>query len=94
MADFVNVARGPSNANQIVAAIQQLRAGLGTLKELNGLRAQAIGESQAKMQAVFNVSTAAEAQILSDRWSALIAAADGGTITVLTDFVDAFNVSN
>jgi len=80
-------------ARQTVEAINLFRACIGKLESLDGLRAQSIGVSAAEVQMLFGVEDATQAQALSDRWAAFLAAYNGGTITVVSDFFDAFSAS-
>ncbi len=72
MANIIKIAPSNSTGSRIVTAMDQVRQGVGTLRELDGLRANAIGMSQAEMKAVFGTATSNDAQGLSDRWSALL----------------------
>ena len=65
---------------------------MGILEELDGVRAQAIGDSQATMASTFGTATNDQAQALSDRWSAFLAAyGDSGNAEMgkLRDLADA-----
>ncbi len=72
MANIIKIAPNNSTGSRIVTAMDQVRQGVGTLRELDGLRANAIGAGQAEMKAVFGTATTDDAQGLSDRWSALL----------------------
>jgi hypothetical protein len=72
MANIIKIAPTNSTGSRVITAIDQMRQGIGTLRELDGLRANAIGTSQAEMQAVFGTATSSDAQGLSDRWGALL----------------------
>jgi len=90
MAEIVTLDRNASHAaGQIAQAIDLLRNGLAKLERMDGLRAQSIAESPAVMASNFGVENDAEAQALSDRIAALLAAYNGGTIPVLSDLIDA-----
>jgi hypothetical protein len=70
--------------------------GIGLLEELDGLRAQAIGESAGTMQSVFGCGTSGEAQALNDRWVDFLAAYNdtGNTeYSKLRDLIDALVAS-
>ena len=77
MASFVHINTNKVDGTQVISALQQISNGLGTLQELEGRRAEAIATSQAEMQSIFGTSTPEEAQVLSDRWAALLLALDG-----------------
>lgn len=62
------------NGQRIMNAVDQIRTGLGTLQEFDGLRAESISAGQATMASNFGLIDNAQAQALSDRWSALLAA--------------------
>lgn len=72
MALIVNINETNRNGAQVLSAIGQLRAGLGTLQELNGLRAESIGAGQATMAANFGIADNSQAQALNDRWGDLM----------------------
>lgn len=72
MALIVNINATNQNGVQVLAAVNQIRAGLGTLQELNGLRAESIAAGQATMAANFGVASDAQAQALNDRWGDLM----------------------
>lgn len=96
MATIINInsSNRTANARDVVQAVNNLRNALGILEKLDGLRAEAIGASQATMASVFSVATNAEAQALSDRWGALLAAWNDSSNTEfakLRDFINAFN---
>lgn len=63
------------NGGRILSALAQIRDGLGTLHELDGLRAESIGAGQAAMGANFGIeNTGNMPQAMSDRWGGLLAA--------------------
>ena len=74
MANILKIAPSNPTGSRIVTALDQVRQGVGTLRELDGLRANAIGTSTTEMKAVFGTSSTDEAQALSDRWAGLLAA--------------------
>lgn len=81
MAQLVHINRSVPAGAEIYNALLQIRNGLGKLEEMEGLKNEAIGQGDnaVTMQAVFGTNTTAEAQALSDRWGALLAAwNDGG----------------
>lgn len=84
------------NGGKVLGALQQIREGIGTLQELNGLRAESIGASQAIMTQNFNAISGTDAQILSDRWGAFLAAWDdlgNPDYAVLRDMVNAITAA-
>ena len=95
MANIIKIAPSNSTGSRVVSALDQVRQGVGTLRELDGLRANAIGTSQAEMKAVFGTTTTNDAQGLSDRWSALLTAmydpndAAYSHLGLLRDLIDA-----
>lgn len=74
MAEIVYVNSTNQNGGRVLGALAQIRDGLGTLQELDGLRAESIGAGQETMGANFGVADDGQAQALSDRWGALLAA--------------------
>ena len=72
MANIIKISPSNSTGSRIVTALDQVRQGVGTLRELDGLRANAIGTSQTEMKSVFGTTTTSDAQALSDRWGALL----------------------
>lgn len=74
MATIIKVNRTVPNGAKVYNALNQILNGLGTLQELDNLRADAIGTSQTVMSEVFGLYSDADAQALNDRWIALIAA--------------------
>ena len=95
MANILKIAPNNAMGSRVVTAMDQVRAGIGTLRELDGLRANAIGAGQAEMKSVFGTATADDAQGLSDRWSGLLAAlydpnhAAYGHFGLLRDLIEA-----
>lgn len=92
MALIVYVNNTNQNGARVLAAMNQIREGLGTLQEYDGLRLESIGAGQATMAANFGVADNSQAQALSDRWGALLAAyEDGGNaeFAKLRDMVNA-----
>lgn len=87
MATLVYVDRSARDGARVLNALQLLKQGIGELYALDGTRAQAIGTSQAAMQAVFGTDTASSAQALSDRMSAWLAAQ--ASLSTLHDLIDA-----
>jgi len=96
MASIIKIAPNNVYGSRVVTALDQIRQGLGTLQELNGLRDQAIaaGDSGTTMKAVFGVTSAADAQALSDRWQNLLNVAlnpndpNYGTFIYLRDLIN------
>lgn len=74
MATIGYINQNNANGQRVLNALNQIRTGLGTLQELDGLRAESIGAGQSTMAANFGVDSDANAQGLSDRWSALLSA--------------------
>jgi hypothetical protein len=74
MAAITYITNNNDNGKAVMTALKQIREGLGTLQELDGLRAESIGAGQATMAANFGVQNDSQAQALSDRWGALLAA--------------------
>jgi hypothetical protein len=98
MANIIKIAASNSTGSRVITAIDQMRQGVGTLRELDGLRANAMGSGQVEMKAVFGTATNDDAQGLSDRWSALLAAmydpnhAAYGHFGLLRDLIEAVSV--
>lgn len=91
MATIAYIGTG-GNGGRVLGALQQIRSGIGVLQELNGLRAESIGASQAIMAQNFNAAGNADGQILSDRWGAFLAAWDdlgNSDYSILRDMVNA-----
>lgn len=76
MAQIVYVSPNNRNGAEVMQAIQQIRRGFGTLRELDGLRAESIAVSAQQMADNFGITDAAQAQALSDRWDTVITALD------------------
>lgn len=74
MAQLVHLDRTVAQGLEVYSALTQIRNGLGKLEELDGLRAEAIGQSATIFAAVFGTNDATEAQALSDRWATLLSA--------------------
>lgn len=95
MADILLIAQSSQLGGRIVGAAQSIRGGFATLNELDGIRDNAIGDSQATMQVLFGTASTQDAQTLSDRWGALLYNAynEGSThyaaYAYLRDFIDA-----
>lgn len=93
MAELVHINRSVAAGLEVYSALTQIRNGIGKLEELEGLKNEAIGVSQGTMQSVFGTNTTTEAQILSDRWGAFLAAWNDGNnaeFAKLRDLVNAF----
>lgn len=73
MATIAYIGTG-GNGGRVLSALQQIRSGISVLQELDGLRLESIGASQAIMQQNFSAASGTDAQILSDRWGAFLAA--------------------
>ena len=95
MASLIYLDSSNAKGGEVLAALQKIQAGVGTLMALDGLRGQAIGDSVATMQTVFGVGDTTQAQALSDRWAALLASientgdADYAAFAKLRDLMDA-----
>jgi hypothetical protein len=95
MATIIQIAPNNAYGAAVVNAAAKLREAFGTLQELDGLRAEAIGSSQAQMQEIFGALSASDAQALNDRWANLLGAVfnSGNSsydeLAVLRDFMNA-----
>lgn len=92
MASIVYLSTANPRAIEVVAALGEINEGLSTLQKLNGLRAEAIAAGAATMETVFGAGDETQAQALSDRWAALLAAyADSGNteFAKLRDMINA-----
>lgn len=76
MALIININRNTQGGAEVYNALIAIRNGLGALQRLDGLRGEAIGDSTTTMQSVFGCGDTTEAQALSDRWVAVLAALD------------------
>ena len=74
MAVITYIKSSQANGSRVLAALAQIRSGIGVLQELDGLRLESIGASQATMAQNFGAASNADAQALSDRWGAFLAA--------------------
>lgn len=74
MASLVYMSTGNQRAIEVVEALSKINEGFSTLQKLDGLRAECIGVSAATVASVFGVADNTQAQALSDRWAALLAA--------------------
>jgi hypothetical protein len=77
MALIVRITSNNPQGQQVMNALAQIREGVATLRKFDGLRLEAIGAGQATMADVFGVASNEQAQAISDRWGALLAAHDG-----------------
>lgn len=92
MATIVYVNSSNPNGSRVLSALQQIRSGISTLQELDGLRAESIGAGQTTMASNFGAASNTDAQALSDRWGAFLAAWDdmgNSDYSVLRDMVNA-----
>jgi hypothetical protein len=89
MASIVTVSGATPESSQLLNAVNNIRAGIGMLQALRGRSTQCIAVSQAKYQAVFGTDTTGSAQALHDRLENLLTAYEGGTLTTLSDLIDA-----
>lgn len=80
MANFVHISASSIDGQRVTAALTQISNGIGTMQELEGRRIAAISDGAATMQSVFGVATEAEAQILSDKWAAFLAAFNSASV--------------
>lgn len=74
MAQIVYLNSTNANGGRVLSALSQINDGLGKLREMDGLRAESIGAGAATMASNFGAFDSAQAQALSDRWGALLAA--------------------
>ena len=88
MAAILQVDPNATRGQQVLNAIAQIQQGLGTLRTLDGLRAEAIAVNGAEVQAIFGVQGASTGLAFSDRWSALLALIDEDD-TGAQDFLNA-----
>jgi len=96
MALIVKVSANNARGQEVMNALEQVRAGIAVLQKFDGLRAESIGAGAAEMAVNFGVADSTQAQALSDRWSALLAAyADTGNAeySKLRDLVNAITYS-
>lgn len=77
MASIVYLNSSNPNGARVLAALRQVKAALGDLEELDGLRANSIGISAATVASNFGVQDNTQAQTFSDRMSAVIAWING-----------------
>jgi hypothetical protein len=85
MATLVTMNLDAPLAQEVYDAIENIRAGLGTLKKLDGVRAELIAVSPAKLGEQIGVVNTGQAQAFNDRWNAVAA----GTYTGLGDLINA-----
>jgi hypothetical protein len=85
MALLVHLDTVNTRAKRLADAIQSIQTGLSVLRELDGLRAQAIGVNVAAFGVAFGIANTSEAQAFCDRWGAIAAKNYAG----LQDFLDA-----
>lgn len=88
MATIIEIDGSSRSGTQVLQAIGLMRQGLGKLRELNGLRANAIGEGLPVFKSVFGVASDADAQALNDRWAATIAAFESAPAQTIRDLLD------
>ena len=74
MATIVRITRTVPSGLEMFSALMQIRNGIGKLKELDELRANAIGMSAAEMVSVFGLASEVDAQTINDRWDAFLSA--------------------
>lgn len=72
MADIIKIAPNNQYGQVPVRAASLFREAFSLLEQYDGVRNQAISESQAQMKAVFGTATEQDAQTLSDRWGSLL----------------------
>lgn len=77
MADIVYLNSSNQNGQRILSALRQVKSALADLEELDGLRANSIGGGAATLAANFGVQDNTQAQIFSDRMSAVVAWLNG-----------------
>lgn len=71
MADIVYIQTSNPNGAKVLNALRKIQEGIGELNQLDGLRANSIGSSQAVMATNFGTADNTQAQILSDRLSSV-----------------------
>lgn len=71
MAQIVKISTSNVMGRQALDAVQLIRAGIGKLQELNGIRAEAIGVGAAEMESIFGIESGG-GQAHSDRWGNLV----------------------
>lgn len=94
MALIVNFTSATDPGNNVVTALNLIRQGISRLEQIDGQRAEAIGAGAATMSTIFGVASTSEAQALSDRIAALLAAyGDSGNaeFAKLRDLINAHN---
>lgn len=87
---YINTSNG--NGSRVLGALEQIRKGIGALQELDGLRAESIGAGVAIMAQNFGAIDNDDAQALSDRWGAFLAAWDdmgNSDYAILRDMINA-----
>jgi len=72
MAQILQVNPGVSRGAEVLGALNQIQAGLATLRRLDGLRAEAIAVGGSEVQAVFGVQGVNTGPSFNDRWVALV----------------------
>ena len=85
MAMLVNVKGGSLLGAEILEAIEQMRQGIAILQKYNGMRAELIAVSPAKLGEHFGITNTSQAQAFNDRWESIAA----GTYTELAIFLNA-----
>lgn len=97
MADIIKMNPSHTTGNEILSAARTIRDGLGKFRELDGLRANAVGKSQDEARMVLGAATNTDAQMLSDRMGALVyhifnpASEYYATFAFLRDMIDAIS---
>lgn len=92
MAQITYINANSPNGQKVIAALSQIREGFGTLQELDGFRLESVGAGAATMAANFGLADTSQAQALSDRWGALLAAyenANNAEYAKLRDMINA-----
>jgi len=69
MATIVTIKRSTGESNKIISALEMIRSGMGTLMELNQMRAEMDSAGDPQFQAAFGAASAGDAQALSYRWN-------------------------
>lgn len=77
MALIVRITSNNPQGQQVMNALAQIREGVATLEKFDGLRLEAVGAGQATMADIFGVASNEQAQAMSDRWGAFLAAYGG-----------------
>lgn len=94
MALIVNFTSATDPGNNVVTALNLIRQGISRLEQIDGQRAEAIGAGASTMASIFGVANASEAQALSDRIGALLAAFNSSSNAEYAKLRDLINAHN